>query len=158
MEARVQNLRSSRVARLLYSLVNTTRSLPPVQTIENDPCRSANMAREAGRAMYVEGEDVTRSHQLKMHTVNVDVDWMDPTYSKNLPIKPNDQTSNNLWVNQQMSHPENKDMVLQVCKDLKSEGWKAAYTRIVSCVDKNKRAVLMIVTTAGCQHVQEQHR
>ena len=70
--------------------------------------------------------------QLKYHTVNVDVDWMDPTYSKNLPITPNDQTSNNLWVNQQMSHPENKEMVLQVCKDLKSEGWKAAYTRIVS--------------------------
>jgi hypothetical protein len=64
--------------------------------------------------------------------LNVDVDWMDPTYSKNLPIKPNDQTSNNLWVNQQMSHPENKEMVLQVCKELKSEGWKAAYTRIVS--------------------------
>ena len=63
--------------------------------------------------------------------LNVDVDWMDPTYSKNLPIKPNDQTSNNLWVNQQMSHPENKEMVLQVCKELKYEGWKAAYTRIV---------------------------
>lgn len=93
--------------------------------------------------MYVERRDVARSHQLIVHTVNVDVDWMDPTYSKNLPIKPNDQTSNNLWVNQQMSHPENKDMVLQVCKDLKSEGWKAAYTRIVSCADKNMRAVLM---------------
>lgn len=58
---------------------------------------------------------------------------MDPTYSKNLQITPNDMTSNNLWVNQQMSHPENKEMVLQVCKDLKSQGWKAAYTRIVSC-------------------------
>lgn len=69
--------------------------------------------------------------------LNVDVDWMDPTYSKNLPIKPNDQTSNNLWVNQQMSHPENKDMVLQVCKDLKSEGWKAAYTRIAVNMCKN---------------------
>lgn len=64
--------------------------------------------------------------------MNVDVDWMDPTYSKNLAITPNDMTSNNLWVNQQMSHPDNKEMVLQVCKDLKAEGWKAAYTRIVS--------------------------
>lgn len=63
--------------------------------------------------------------------LNVDVDWMDPTYSKNLQIKPNDQTSNNLWVNQQMSHPENKEMFEQVCKELKSD-WKAAYTRIVS--------------------------
>ena len=64
--------------------------------------------------------------------VNVDVDWMDPTYSKNLAITPNDMTSNNLWVNQQMSHPENEEMVLEVCKELKSQGWKAAYTRIVS--------------------------
>lgn len=41
-----------------------------------------------------------------------------------------------------MSHPENKDMVLQVCRDLKPEGWKAAYTRIVSCADQDKRAAL----------------
>ena len=57
---------------------------------------------------------------------------MDPTYSKNLAITPNDMTSNNLWVNQQMSHPENEKMVLEVCKELKDQGWKAAYTRIVS--------------------------
>lgn len=56
---------------------------------------------------------------------------MDPTYSKNLSITPNDMTSNNLWVNQQMSHPENREMFLSVCNELKSEGWKAAYTRIV---------------------------
>ena len=31
-----------------------------------------------------------------------------------------------------MSHPENEKMVLEVCKELKDEGWKAAYTRIVS--------------------------
>lgn len=66
--------------------------------------------------------------------LNVDVDWMDPTYSKNLQITPNDQTSNNLWVNQQMSHSENKEMFHHVCKELKSEGWKAAYTRIVSAL------------------------
>lgn len=64
--------------------------------------------------------------------LNIDVDWMDPTYSKNLPIVPNDMTSNNLWVNEQMSHPENKEMVAKVCTELKPEGWKAAYTRIVS--------------------------
>jgi transaldolase len=78
------------------------------------------------------GNPVPGTQSLIASTVNVDVDWMDPTYSKTLPIKPNDQTSNNLWVNQQMSHPENKEMVLQVCKEFKSEGWKAAYTRIVS--------------------------
>ena len=68
----------------------------------------------------------------KDELVNVDVDWMDPIYSKNLQITPNDMTSNNLWVNQQMSHPDNKDVLYQVSKELKAEGWKAAYTRIVS--------------------------
>jgi transaldolase len=100
------------------------------------------MAREAGRTTCVKGERATSPQKLTVHEVNVDVDWMDPTYTKNLPIKPNDQTSNNLWVNQQMSHPENKDMVLQVCKELKSEGWKAAYTRIVSSASREKCAPL----------------
>ena len=63
--------------------------------------------------------------------MNVDVDWMDPTHSKDLSIVPNDMTSNNLWVNQQMSHPENEQMVKDVCRELKSQGWKAAYKRIV---------------------------
>lgn len=63
--------------------------------------------------------------------MNIDVDWMDPTYSKNLQVTPNDMTSNNLWVNQQMSHPDNKKMFEEVCKELKPKGWKAAYTRIV---------------------------
>lgn len=61
---------------------------------------------------------------------------MDPTYSKTLQITPNDMTSNNLWVNQQMSHPDNKEMFYAVCKELKPEGWKAAYTRIVSALSR----------------------
>lgn len=61
---------------------------------------------------------------------------MDPTYSKNMSIKPNDQTSNNLWVNIQMSHDENKEMVARVCKELKPD-WKAAYTRIAVLMCKN---------------------
>ncbi|KXS93913.1 hypothetical protein AC578_1860 [Pseudocercospora eumusae] len=69
--------------------------------------------------------------------LNVDVDWMDPTYSKSLQITPNDMTSNNLWVNQQMSHPDNKQMFQEICKELKSEGWKAAYTRIAVTMCKN---------------------
>ncbi|THX00736.1 aldolase [Aureobasidium pullulans] len=46
-------------------------------------------------------------------------------------------TSNNFWVNQQMSHPENEKMVLEVCKELKDQGWKAAYTRIAVNMCKN---------------------
>ncbi|ORY04478.1 hypothetical protein BCR34DRAFT_491488 [Clohesyomyces aquaticus] len=62
--------------------------------------------------------------------LNVDVDWMDPTYSKNLQIRPNDMTSNNLWVNIQMSHPDNKQLFENAVKELKSEGWLAIYNRI----------------------------
>ncbi|KAF2179397.1 aldolase [Zopfia rhizophila CBS 207.26] len=62
--------------------------------------------------------------------LNVDVDWMDPTFSKNIQITPNDMTSNNLWVNIQMSHPDNKAMFTQTVKELKSEGWLAIYNRI----------------------------
>lgn len=68
--------------------------------------------------------------------LNIDVDWMDPTYSKELQITPNDMTSNNLWVNIQMSHEENKEMFAQVCKELKGD-WKAAYTRIAVNMCKN---------------------
>lgn len=62
--------------------------------------------------------------------VNVDVDWMDPTYSKNMQIKPNDMTSNNLWVNIQMSHPDNKEFFERTVEELKSQGWLAIYNRI----------------------------
>ncbi|KAF2465800.1 aldolase [Lindgomyces ingoldianus] len=62
--------------------------------------------------------------------LNVDVDWMDPTYSKNLQIMPNDMTSNNLWVNIQMSHPNNKELFNSSVKELKNEGWLAIYNRI----------------------------
>lgn len=66
--------------------------------------------------------------------VNVDVDWMDPTFSKHmandLGVKPNDMTSNNLWVNIQMSHPDNKELFNRTVKELKDEGWLAIYNRI----------------------------
>jgi transaldolase len=66
--------------------------------------------------------------------VNVDVDWMDPAFSKKMKnefgVTPNDMTSNNLWVNIQMSHPDNKDLFDQSVKELKNEGWLAIYNRI----------------------------
>ena len=63
--------------------------------------------------------------------VNVDVDWMDPTFSKSLPIVPNDMTSNQLWVDIQMSHPDNREMFLNTVKEYKDKGWLAIYTRMV---------------------------
>ncbi|KAF2260863.1 aldolase [Lojkania enalia] len=66
--------------------------------------------------------------------LNVDVDWMDPEFSKRMQnefgVKPNDMTSNNLWVNIQMSHPDNKKLFDRTVEELKSEGWLAIYNRI----------------------------
>ncbi|KAK2762454.1 transaldolase b [Colletotrichum kahawae] len=62
--------------------------------------------------------------------INVDVDWMDPEYIKNMPIVPHDQTSNQLWVDIQLGDASNRDMFLETAKELKNEGWLAIYTRM----------------------------
>ncbi|KAI0505985.1 hypothetical protein F5B22DRAFT_651149 [Xylaria bambusicola] len=62
--------------------------------------------------------------------LNVDVDWMDPEYIKNMPIKPHDQTSNQLWVNIELHRPSNAQLLQKVAQELKDEGWLAVYTRI----------------------------
>lgn len=70
--------------------------------------------------------------ELTNNAVNVDVDWMDPEYIKSMPIKPHDQTSNQLWVDIQLGHPSNAELLAQTAKELKDEGWLAIYTRMVS--------------------------
>ncbi|KAF4970366.1 hypothetical protein FZEAL_10058 [Fusarium zealandicum] len=62
--------------------------------------------------------------------INVDVDWMDPEYIKNMPIVPHDQTSNQLWVDIQLGDDSNRDMFLETAKELKDSGWLAIYTRM----------------------------
>ncbi|TDZ15292.1 Transaldolase [Colletotrichum orbiculare MAFF 240422] len=62
--------------------------------------------------------------------INVDVDWMDPEYVKNMPIVPHDQTSNQLWVDIQLGHPSNRELLIETAKELKNEGWLAIYTRM----------------------------
>ncbi|CAO2648165.1 Nn.00g090870.m01.CDS01 [Neocucurbitaria sp. VM-36] len=81
------------------------------------------------------GSVTTQSWLQKLEEqLNVDVDWMDPAFSKRMAsefgVVPNDMTSNQLWVNIQMSHPDNKDLFDNSVKELKSEGWLAIYTRI----------------------------
>ncbi|KAI0474361.1 hypothetical protein F4859DRAFT_88314 [Xylaria cf. heliscus] len=61
--------------------------------------------------------------------LNVDVDWMEPEYVKNMPVKPHDQTSNQLLVNIELHRPSNAELLQQTAKELKSEGWLAVYTR-----------------------------
>ncbi|KAJ4356391.1 uncharacterized protein N0V89_004424 [Didymosphaeria variabile] len=66
--------------------------------------------------------------------LNVDVDWMDPAFSKRMAtefgIVPNDMTSNNIWANVQMSHPDNKALIETSARELKDQGWLAIYNRI----------------------------
>ncbi|KAF7560694.1 hypothetical protein G7046_g3459 [Stylonectria norvegica] len=62
--------------------------------------------------------------------INVDVDWMDPEYVANMPIRPHDQTSNQLWVDIQLGDASNADLLAQTTKELKNEGWLAIYTRM----------------------------
>ncbi|KAL7896015.1 aldolase [Trichoderma sp. SZMC 28014] len=62
--------------------------------------------------------------------LNVDVDWMDPEYIKAMPIKPHDQTSNQLWVDIQLGHPSNAQLLVETTKELQDQGWLAIYTRM----------------------------
>jgi transaldolase len=57
---------------------------------------------------------------------------MDPTFTKSLPIVPNDMTSNQLWVHEQMNHPDNRELFDNAVKEYKDQGWLAIYTRVVS--------------------------
>lgn len=66
-----------------------------------------------------------------IHTVNVDVDWMDPDYIKSMPIKPHDQTSNQIWLGIQLAHASNAAALKQTAKELAGEGWLAIYSRMV---------------------------
>lgn len=56
---------------------------------------------------------------------------MDPEYVKNMPIKPHDQTSNQLWVDIQLHHESNAELLKETTKDLKGQGWLPIYTRMV---------------------------
>lgn len=62
--------------------------------------------------------------------MNVDVDWLDPEYVHNMPIKPHDMTSNQLWVDIELNNPKNAKMVEDVVRECKSEGWLRIYTRL----------------------------
>ncbi|KAL1962108.1 hypothetical protein VTN77DRAFT_575 [Rasamsonia byssochlamydoides] len=72
--------------------------------------------------------------------LNVDVDWMDPTFTKSLPIVPHDMTSNQLWVHEQMCHPDNEQLFADAVKECKNQGWLAAYTRIAVLLCKENIA------------------
>jgi transaldolase len=65
----------------------------------------------------------TAIEKLSKH-IKIDVDSMEPTVAKALPIKAWDMTSNQLLVNEQMSTPGNRDMLVRVVKDHQDEGWE----------------------------------
>lgn len=73
----------------------------------------------------------SRRQLIFLDTVNVDVDWLDPEYVHNMPIKPNDMTSNQLWVDIELNNPKNTQMVENIVRECKDDGWLRCYTRIV---------------------------
>lgn len=64
--------------------------------------------------------------------MNIDVDWLDPAFIRSMPIKPHDQTSNQLWQGIQLSHASNATLLAETAKELARNGWLAVYTRMVS--------------------------
>ncbi|GME25685.1 aldolase [Neofusicoccum parvum] len=62
--------------------------------------------------------------------LNVDVDTMDPAFPGTLPIKPHNQTSNQLITSEHMLLPENQEMFLQAVRDYKDQGWQAVHSRV----------------------------
>jgi hypothetical protein len=65
--------------------------------------------------------------------VQIDIDCMDPAEAKRwLPFKPQDQTSNQRLVYEQMVSPNNREMFLRVVKEYKDQGWEAILDRMVS--------------------------
>ncbi|KAJ8123523.1 hypothetical protein ONZ43_g551 [Nemania bipapillata] len=78
-----------------------------------------------------EGPTWLEKLEEQLYKVDVDVDWMDPEYIKNMPIKPHDQTSNQLWVNTELHRASNAELLRQTAKELKDKGWLVVYTRAV---------------------------
>ncbi len=65
---------------------------------------------------------------------------MDPEYIKNMPIKPHDQTSNQLWVDIELGSPSNADLLAQTARELKDKGWLAIYTRMVRALALQRKS------------------
>lgn len=75
------------------------------------------------------------------YIVDVDVDWMDPEFLKEMsPFTFHDQTSNQLWVDNQLGLETNRSLFIKVAKELKNEGWLAIYTRMVRHVVLHQEA------------------
>ena len=60
---------------------------------------------------------------------------MDPEWIKSMDTKYHfkfhDQTSNQFWVDVQLGHPSNQELLLQTARELKDEDWMKIYTRMV---------------------------
>lgn len=57
---------------------------------------------------------------------------MNPAFTKSLlPIIPDDMTSNQGYVHEQMCHADNEDLFKAVVAEYKEQGWLAIYNRMV---------------------------
>ncbi|KAJ5525165.1 hypothetical protein N7494_011815 [Penicillium frequentans] len=68
--------------------------------------------------------------------LNIDVDWMDPSYTLSMPIVPHEMTSNQGWVHEQMCNPINEELFKSVVREYKDQGWINTYTRMAVLMSK----------------------
>lgn len=69
---------------------------------------------------------------LNWTKVYIDVDYMNPAFTLSLlPVIPQDMTSNQGYVHEEMCHPDNEKLFRAVVEEYKGQGWLAIYTRMV---------------------------
>jgi hypothetical protein len=85
----------------------------------------------AQRHHHEHADAIERRASTDEDAVDVDVDDMGHDFIKSMPIKAHDQTSNQKFVDLALAEPENQELLAQVAKELKGEGWLAIYTRAV---------------------------
>ncbi|KAJ5114810.1 hypothetical protein NUU61_000569 [Penicillium alfredii] len=87
--------------------------------------------------------------------LKIDIDCMDPVEAKRwLPFQPEDQTSNQRLVYEQMISPDNRELFLQTAREYKAKGWEAILTRMSALlcaknIDNIKGRVLLQSSAFG---------
>lgn len=75
---------------------------------------------------------ITLLEQLERSGVNVDVDSYHLSWIKAVPFTPHDVTSNQIVIHQQITLPENKDLIESTVKEMKDAEWLDIHTVLVS--------------------------
>lgn len=74
---------------------------------------------------------ITLLEQLEQSGVNVDVDSYHLSWIKAVPFTPHDVTSNQIVIHQQITLPENKELIEETVREMKDEDWLDIHTVLV---------------------------